>query len=92
MATLYSGKVDTNSDYEELSTIISEAITQGNIYTMQVTNGNLHIREGNTGGGFYISYPDMFIQWTQGSDDIYLKTSSNSPAFIVLNETAQSGT
>lgn len=74
MTNLYTGKIDTEGQYQNLETLTELTFTADTKYTIQVQN-SAWIKEGSTGDGFYINDATPFT-FTKGTDDLYIKTVS----------------
>lgn len=74
MANLYTGKVDTEGQYQTLASLTGLTFEDGAKYVIQIQN-SAWIREGITGDGFYVNNLNP-ITYTAGENTLYIKTSS----------------
>ena len=73
MANLGTWTIDTQGAYEKLEELTEETFTEGTAYTIQGIGADYFLREGTEGAGFKIADKEK-VQWTAGSDDLYIKT------------------
>lgn len=79
MANLWYGTIQTDGEYETLSSISGQTFTEGTTYTIQV-KGECFLCESSskpTSGGFLIS-DGRPVQYTAGTGDLYVKDVSVS--------------
>lgn len=74
MANLYTGKIDTEGQYQTLASKTGLTFESNKKYVIQVQN-SAWLREGTTGEGFYINNLNP-IAYTTGENTLYIKTSS----------------
>lgn len=72
MANLYTGTINTNGEYKKLASETGITFESDKKYVIQIQN-QAWLREGATGEGFLINRP-LPIQYTKGTDDLYIKT------------------
>lgn len=72
MTNLYTGTIDTNGQYQTLASKTGLTFENDKKYVIQIQNA-AWLREGTTGEGFLINCP-LPIQYTKGTDDLYIKT------------------
>ena len=70
MANLFSGRINTEGQYLDLSQLSGIDFTVGTVYTIQIIYSGW-IREGETGLGFNVS--SQPFQWTADNNTLYVK-------------------
>ena len=83
MSNLYTGKINTNGEYQNLATLTDITFTQDTVYAIQIQN-MAWLREGLTGKGFVFDLNKGF-NWTCKGDDLYIKTE-NQPVIVNIAE------
>ena len=76
MANIGTYHLETNG-FETLESLINETLTEEKNYCCQVLSGAFFVREGTSGDGFMVKYPEKFT-FTQGDEDFYLKSVGHS--------------
>lgn len=83
MANLWTGVVQANAEYQDLSTLSSITFEEGTSYQIQCLNPCI-VREGTVGGGFTIDNTKPF-EFVAKGDDLYIKVSRNSCTVNIAN-------
>ncbi len=86
MANLYTGNINTNGKYVNLSTLTGVTFTEGTTYAIQIQN-TAWLREGTDGQGFIFN-KDKGYSWTCKGDDLYIRTTL---ADAIINIAEDSG-
>ena len=74
MANLFTGVIETNGEYINLSEATDVTFTSGNKYSIQIQN-MAHLREGTIGEGMLVDTLTP-ITYIAGSDDLYIESNS----------------
>lgn len=67
--------VQPDTDYQNLATLASITLTEGDTYTLQLVRGDIMIQEAGSkpsSGGFHINFNIPF-QFTAGTDALWVK-------------------
>ena len=79
----YTGRIDTNNQYDTIESLTDITFTVGNTYTMQVQN-DAYIKIGDA--EFYVA--DEKFQYKAINEDIYIKTTERSIVLTILESSA----
>lgn len=71
MANLWTGRINPNGTFQDLSNVSGITFTNGNKYQIQIQN-SANIREGETGEGFYWDKLEPIIYEHKGNS-LYIK-------------------
>lgn len=79
MANLFTGSVNTQGEYQDISTLSGVTFVNDTTYTLQIQN-TAWIREGETGKGFLVTDITPFYYTARGNT-LYIRTE-NFPAIL----------
>ena len=82
MANLWTGKINTENQYQDLATLTELTFDSGSAYIIQGLDGGAYfLREGEVGQGFYVEEKEK-VQYIAGADDLYIKTFADGDRTI----------
>lgn len=84
MANIWSGPI-SNQDYEQLETIAGVTFEQDKKYLIQTDNDAI-FRVGTQGRGVKVYAGDRPFEYTQGTEDLYVKCGNSSNGFINISD------
>lgn len=80
MTTSFTGKIETNGEYETVSSLSGVTFTSGKSYSIQIQNlAYLKIADAE-----FAIYTDEPFTYTASSDDLYIKTDYASCVLTIL--------
>lgn len=69
----------TNTEYETLDSLLNDTLVQGNKYALQIQNiAYVKIADAE------FTFKDEKFQWTQGSNDVYVKATPTTATLTIL--------